>query len=203
MNSIETIVFDLGGVLIDWNPRHLYRKVFDTEEEMEYFLAEVCTGPWNAEQDRGRTFEEAIAMKSEEFPKFKQEINLFYSRWPEMIAGPISGTVEILKELYDNRQYRLYALTNWSAQTFPYALEHFPLLRYFEGILVSGKELLIKPDPAIYHLLGKRYDIELSKAVFIDDSTNNIKGANDVGMQGIHFKDPNQLRKDLSDMGLL
>lgn len=200
MQTIETVVFDLGGVLINWDPRNLYRKVFEREEEMEYFLDHVCTGSWNGEQDRGRTFAEAVKLKQKEFPKYHEEIALFHTRWDEMIRGSIRGTVDILKKLHEKRQCRLYALTNWSAETFPYALENFNFLQIFEGILVSGKEILIKPDPEIYKLLFRRYDIDPKAAVFIDDSLKNVEAATGLGMKAIHFRDAEQLTQELGQL---
>ncbi len=202
MNKIETIIFDLGGVLIDWNPRYLYRNVFDDQEEMEYFLEHVCSGEWNGEQDRGRSFEEAILIKQKEFPHYNNEIELFFSNWHEMISGCIQGSVDILDKLYSQRKLRLYALTNWSHQTFPYALENFEFLKRFEGILVSGKENLIKPNPAIYHLLLSRFDIIPERAIFIDDSLKNIEAANKVGLHGLHFSDSLNLKKQLYEYGI-
>lgn len=203
MDKIETVVWDLGGVLVDWNPRYLFEKVFSSDEEIDYFLENVCTGAWNVEQDRGRRFEDAIALKVKEFPDYADKIPLFYSRWTEMISGPINETVDILQEMYDRRKVRLYALTNWSDQTFPYAWENFPFLRLFEGILVSGKEKLIKPDPEIYELLFRRYDINPEQAIFIDDSIKNVESANKLGLHGIQFESAAKLFSDLRSYHVL
>ena len=173
MRNIETIVFDLGGVLIDWNPVYLYSKIFDDPQKVDYFLTHVCNNEWNAEQDRGRTFAEAIKLKQTEFPEYSEAIAAYFDRWPEMISGAIKETEIILNRLYDSGNYRLYALTNWSSETFPYAWANFELLRKFEGILVSGKEDLIKPDPEIYKRLNSRFDINPEATVFIDDSLKN------------------------------
>ena len=202
MSEIETVIFDLGNVLINWDPRNLYRKIFSDSEKMEYFIGNVCTGKWNAEQDRGRSFESAIQLKQKEYPAFKQEISDYYYRWPEMLGAAITGTVEILKKLHTNRSLRLYALTNWSAQTFPYAVENFDFLKIFEGILVSGREALIKPDLAIYKLLLKRFDIEAEAAVFIDDSLANVEAAQKLGIHALHFKDSESLVADLQNKGI-
>ena len=151
--NIDTIIFDLGEVLINWDPRNLFRKIFSDEEEMEYFLANVCTGPWNAAQDAGRTWKEGIDLLVPQHPKYEKEINAFWDRWPEMLDGPKQGTVDILSHFYQEQKYELYALTNWSRETFPVALAQFDFLQYFKGILVSGDEMMKKPDPAIYQLL--------------------------------------------------
>ena len=136
--TFDTIIFDLGGVLIDWNPRHLYRKIFNTEKEITWFLENVCTTEWNDQQDAGRSFEDATEELVLLFPEYEIAIRAWYGRWQETIGGPINGTVEILNQLKAANIHRLYALTNWSAQTFPWALDNFKFLATFEGIVVSG-----------------------------------------------------------------
>ena len=200
--KIKTVIFDLGGVLIDWEPRRLFKKIFDNEEEMEFFLNNVCTPDWNVQQDGGRTLKEATETKIAEFPKYETQIRAFYGRWEEMLGGAIHGTVDILQKVRDADHLRLYALTNWSAETFPVALRDYDFLQWFEGILVSGDEKMIKPQPEIYNLILERYDIEASSAVFIDDSLKNITGCEACGINGIHFKSPKQLAKDLAAMGV-
>lgn len=194
---IDTIIFDLGGVLIDWNPRYLYKKIFSDQEEMEYFLKEICTPDWNEEQDGGRSLAEATNMLLDKHPDYSEQIKAFYGRWTEMLGGPIEGTVEILKKLKAANTHRIYALTNWSAETFPVALERYDFLQLFEGILVSGTEKLKKPDPKIYELILERYKIKGEHALFIDDNLRNIKASIACGIQGIHFTTPAQLDLDL------
>jgi len=201
--KIETVIFDLGKVLIDWEPRRLFRKIFDDEEEMEYFLNNICTSDWNVQQDKGRLIKDANALLISQFPKYKNQIEAFYGRWEEMLGGPIQPTVDILKELVESKKQRIYALTNWSAETFPIAIRDYDFLQWFEGILVSGDEKMIKPDLAIYDLICKRYNIDPTTAVFIDDSLKNIKGCEAYGMKGIHFKSGEQLRKELEELGVL
>ena len=201
--KIETVIFDLGKVLIDWEPRRLFRKIFDDEEEMEYFLNNICTSDWNVQQDKGRLIKDANALLISQFPKYKNQIEAFYGRWEEMLGGPIQPTVDILKELVEAKKQRIYALTNWSAETFPIAIRDYDFLQWFEGILVSGDEKMIKPDLAIYDLICKRYNIDPTTAVFIDDSLKNIKGCEAYGMKGIHFKSGEQLRKELEELGVL
>lgn len=195
-------VFDLGGVLIDWNPRHLYRKLFDDEAEMERFLADVCTNEWNLEQDAGRPFAEACALLVEKHPEQKDLIEAYRTRWVEMLAGPIEGAVAILHELKE-RGVPLYALTNWSAETFPLALGRFDFLQWFRGTIVSGKERVVKPDPRIYRLLFERFEIDPQQAVYIDDNKRNAEAATELGLHGIHFTTPEALRLELSRIGLL
>ena len=201
--DIDTIIFDLGGVLIDWNPRHLYRKIFDNEQEMEQFLAEICTSDWNEEQDAGRTLAEATQILVDQFPEQASKIEAFYGRWEEMLGGPIPGTVDIFKRLKDQNTHRIVALTNWSAETFPIAIERYDFLQWFEGILVSGVEKLKKPDPKIYHLILDRYSIKAENSIFIDDSLRNIKAANALGINGIHFQSPEELEGTLKEMEIL
>jgi len=198
----STVVFDLGGVLIDWNPRHLYRKLIPDETEMEYFLAEVCSPAWNLEQDRGRTWKAATELLCAQHPDKTELISAYRGRWEEMLNGAIAGSVDVLQELKD-RGNPLYALTNWSAETFGRALELFDFLAWFEGIVVSGQEKMVKPDPAIYRLLCQRHGLNAADLVYIDDNPKNAAAASELGMHGIHFTEPHALRKQLVALGLL
>jgi 2-haloacid dehalogenase len=200
--KINTIIFDLGGVLIDWNPRYLYRKLFKTEEEVTWFLENICTSEWNDMQDAGRSFEEATLELIEKYPDFREPISAWYERWQETISGPIEGTVQILKNIKDSERYRLYALTNWSSETFPWALDNFPFLHWFEGIVVSGVEKCRKPLPEFFHILFDRYDIKPAEALFIDDNLHNIEGAKALGLNTIAFRNPEQLSQELGDWNL-
>ncbi len=196
-------VFDLGGVLIDWNPRYLYRKLFGGDDAaLEHFLAHVCTSAWNAQQDAGRSFREATALLKQEYPHSAELIDAWFARHPEMIAGPIAGSVEILAELRAN-QVPLYALSNWSLETFPSAQKRFDFLQWFRGILLSGKVRLIKPDPRIYQLFLETFGLDPAQAIYIDDSHANVESANAVGMHGIVFKNADQLRAELTNLGLM
>lgn len=195
---IDTIIFDLGGVLIDWNPRNLYRKVFVDPGAMEYFLTEICTTEWNRQQDAGRPWEEAIAERIEKFPEYEPEIRMFHDRWEEMLKGPIHETVQLLESLYRMGEYRLLALTNWSAETWPIAWENYEFLQLFEGILVSGHEKLAKPDEAIYHLMCQRYQVDPGKALFIDDSEENVIGAQKFGLNAIQYEQSHEFAEVLT-----
>ena len=203
MKKIDTVVFDLGGVLVDWNPRYLYRQIFNDEQEMENFLANVCHGNWNEMQDAGRPFAEAVNERIDKFPQYEPMIRAYHKRWSEMLKGDIPGTVQILKEMHKAGQPRLLALSNWSAETFPIAKKRFPFLGFFEAILVSGEEKLIKPDPRFFKLLIDRFQVDPAHAVFIDDVEKNILGAKALGFQTIHFKSPEALRVSLSQLGVL
>ena len=196
-------VFDLGGVLLDWNPRHLYRKLFAGDEAaMEHFLATVCTHEWNRCQDAGRSFAEGERLLKAEHPDKIELIHAYGARFDEMLAGPIAGSVEILAELRD-RGTPLYSLTNWSAETFPAALERFAFLRWFRGILVSGEAGVIKPDPRIFTLLIERFAVDPKRTVYIDDVETNIAAARHFGIHAIHFTTVERLREELVVLRLL
>ncbi|MBP6793966.1 MAG: HAD family phosphatase [Saprospiraceae bacterium] len=198
----KTIVFDLGGVLVDWNPRYLYRSVFNDDAKMNHFLSNICTGNWNELQDAGRSIQEATDVLVGHFPEYEIYIRMFYAEWQKMLNGPIDGTVDILKIL-KKQEYRILALTNWSAETFPIALGIFDFLHWFEDVLVSGKEKLIKPDPAIFNLLIKRYSLNPAQTIFIDDNIKNVATAKEVGLDAIHFTDPQILRMQLNERGII
>ncbi len=191
----ETIIFDLGGVLIDWSPSYVFDTIFEDEKEKEYFFQNICTSEWNEQQDAGRSIAEGNAILIEQFPHYKEPILAFYGRWKEMLGGPIDETVQLLKELKDLKQHNLYALTNWSAETFPVAIERYEFLQWFEGILVSGEEKMKKPDPRIYQLMLDRYNIEPASALFIDDSKKNVDSANEFGLPAVLFESVDKLRE--------
>jgi 2-haloacid dehalogenase len=197
------VVFDLGGVLVDWDPRHLYRKLFRNDETaMEHFLASVCTDEWNRAQDAGRSFVEGARLLKRQHPDNAELIDAYGARFDEMIAGPIAGTVEILAELRD-RGTPLYGLTNWSAETYPLALKRFEFLSWFRGILVSGEVGATKPDLRIYALMLARFAIDPQRAVYIDDNAANAEAARRFGIHGIHFTTSDALRRELVRLGVL
>jgi 2-haloacid dehalogenase len=196
-------VFDLGGVLIDWNPRHLYRKLFPSDEAgMEHFLANVCTPAWNERQDEGRSFAEAAAHLIKRHPDKRHLIEAYCARFGEMLAGAIPGTVLILEALH-RQGTPVYALTNWSAETYPLAPERFAFMQWFRGVVVSGREKLIKPDPRIYRILLERFAIDPASAIYIDDNPRNAEAATRLGLHGIHFTGPAKLREELQLLGML
>ncbi len=202
-SNIRNIVFDLGGVLIDWNPRYVYRTIFDTEAEVESFLSTVTKMEWNIQQDAGRSLQEATESLVQAHPEWKTQIEAYYGRWEEMLGGPIAGTVEILKQFVSSQDYKVYALTNWSAETFPIAQSRYEFLSWFEGIVVSGTEKCIKPHPEIYQILFERYRLDPAESIFIDDNADNVAGSEALGMKAIKFSNPEQLEKDLQARGLL
>ena len=198
----STVVFDLGAVLIDWDPRYAYRDMGGTEAEIEHFLAHVATSAWNHQFDAGRPFAEGIAERKEAFPEHAEWLDAWWSRWPDMLGGPIGGTVEVLRELRDAGT-PLYALTNWSAETFPIARERFDFLGWFRGIVVSGEVEKAKPDAEIYHHLVDDFGLIPAETVFIDDSLPNVETARALGYHALHFTGPAALRADLARLGLL
>jgi 2-haloacid dehalogenase len=203
MKKFDSIIFDLGGVLIDWNPRYLYRTIFDDEKKMNDFFTDVCTSDWNEEQDGGRSLKDATDELVGRFPEHKENIRAYYGRWEEMLKGPIEGTVEVLKEIRDSNNVKLYALTNWSSETFPVALDRFDFLHWFHGRLVSGEEKIRKPHRQIYELLIDRFNITPSSAIYIDDNQRNLAAPKELGMETIHFISPEQLKEDLVKFGVL
>ena len=200
--KVQNIIFDLGGVLIDWNPRYLYRKIFQDEERIDWFLQNICTPEWNDEQDAGRSFEDATRELIARHPEWEEPITAWYSRWQETIGGAIEPTVEVLRQIKGSGRFRLFALTNWSAETFPWALDNFEFLHWFEGIVVSGTEKTRKPFPEIYRILLDRYQIDPGKSVFIDDNLKNISGAQAVDLQTIHFQNAGNLKSELTRLGV-
>jgi 2-haloacid dehalogenase len=170
---------------------------------MEWFLAHVCTNEWNEEQDAGRSFEEAVRIQTELFPQFSSEIEAFWKRWPEMMAGPIDATVKIFEALKSQEKYKFYALTNWSAETFPIALNRFDFFKWFDGMVVSGEEKTRKPFPEFYHRLLNRYHVNPAEALFIDDNIKNIEAAKALGINSIHFTSSDQLASELKRIQIL
>ena len=198
MKKIDTIIFDLGGVLIDWNPEYVFLDVFNRDrKKMQWFFDHICTSDWNENQDAGYPMAQATEDKVALFPEYEKEIRMFYGRWVEMLGDSITGTVDILKKFIDSEDYKVIALTNWSAETFPIALERFEFLHWFEGIIVSGEEKTRKPFNDIYNLTLERFNIKAENAIFIDDNLRNIEAANNLGLNGIQFKSPEQLIQQL------
>ena len=197
-----TIVFDIGGVLLDWDPRHLYRKLFDDEAEMEWFLSEICSPEWNERMDAGLSFADGVAELVAKHPEHEGFVRAYHERWIEMVPGAIDGTVEILGEVRD-RGHPVYAITNFNAETLAVASEVYPFLKRFDGVIVSSEIRLIKPDPAIFQAFFQTYDRQPGECAFIDDRAVNVQAAREAGMVGIHFSDPPQLRRDLADLKLL
>jgi 2-haloacid dehalogenase len=195
-------VFDLGNVLIAWEPRALFRKIFPGDpERMEWFLTHVCSPAWNLEQDRGRSFADAVEALVPLFPGYAEAIRAYHTRWNETVMGEISGTVAIFRGL-KRRGTPVYAITNWNRDTFHATRPRFGFLSEFDGIVVSGEEGVIKPDPAIFNIFLSRYGLRAGDCLFIDDNAHNVEGAKAVGMAGVHFESPEQLAGELRRLRL-
>jgi 2-haloacid dehalogenase len=200
--QISAIAFDLGGVMIDWNPRYLYRKLFGADEvAMERFLAEICTPEWNSRFDAGRPFAEGIAELAADHPEHAELINAYWDRWPEMLGGTLDDTVQIMRELRA-AGYRTYALSNWSAETFPTTRRMYPFLDEMDGVVISGEVGVGKPDPGMFRELLSRFGLKAEETAFIDDSDLNIATAASLGIVAVPFVDAATLRGDLRRLGL-
>lgn len=200
---VTAVVFDLGGVLIDWDPRHLYRRMLGSDAAVEDFLDEVGFAAWNHAQDAGaESWDDAVERLAQRFPHRRDLIAAYPARFADTLAGPIEGSVAVLRELHD-RGVPLLALTNWSAETFPVARERFDFLDLFGGIVVSGHERVAKPDPDLFALLVERYDLDPPSTVFVDDREVNVVAAAAAGLHGLLFTGPDRLRRDLTRLGLL
>jgi len=199
--EIKNIIFDFGGVLIDWNPRYFYKDVFSDTKEMEYFLSEVWSPQWNMKHDAGFSFSEITCELQELHPGYRNEIEMYQHNWQKMIKGEISENTKLLKAL--KSKYRLFGLTNWSAEAFPVIYPKYEFFKLFEGIVVSGEEKVVKPGKEIYQLLLTRYDLIETDSLFIDDSLKNIETANELGFSTIHINGTLSLKEQLISRGLL
>ena len=201
--NIKAIVFDYGGVLLDWNPRNLYRRHFPgNPEAMEKFLAEINFMEWNAKQDKRRPFKEGVRLLSNQYPQYSSLIHAYHENWEDSIVGEIPEVVEILKKL-KQKGFPLYGLSNWSAETFPLARRKYPFFDLFDDMVISGEVKLIKPEPGIFHLLLQKIRYQASECLLIDDSDKNIDAAQNIGFHTIHFKSASQLRLEFTRGGLL
>lgn len=200
MTEIKNIVFDFGGVLIDWNPEYLYKKVFSNDEDMAFFLQNICTPKWNILQDAGRPLSVATIEKQQEFPQYAAEIAMFYDRWEEMLGGLFDENVKLIEPL--KKRYKVYGLTNWSAETLPIAMNRYDFFDKLDGIVVSGDEKLIKPNPRIYQILLHRYHLLPHETLFIDDNAENVHAAQKLGFKTIHLTPNVCLKARLKDFGV-
>jgi 2-haloacid dehalogenase len=198
---IQNLLFDLGNVLIRWDPRNHYRDRFATEAEMEAFLAEVAPGSWNHEMDMGKPFDQAIAERAVLYPDHAELLSEWKSQWERMLGGAIDESVELLGSLRAGG-YRVAALSNWSAETYPVARARFPFLDWFEDVVISGVEGIAKPDPRIFERVLERTGFEASRTVFIDDNLPNIEAASALGFRTVHFASPAQCREELRALGV-
>ncbi len=198
---IKTIVFDIGGVLVDWDPRYLFRTLIDDEQAMEHFLTRVCSPEWNHSLDLGRSWEDARTELVTRHPEHEGLIDQYWDRWLEMFSGPIHETVDILMDV-KRRGYPVYGLTNWNDVKFEVALREFPFLNLFDGRIVSGEEKLAKPDPAIYKLLLEKFNLNPKETLFIDDRIENVQAARDLGIEAVQFISPKDLEDRMTGYGI-
>lgn len=204
--AVDVIIWDLGGVLVDWSPLYVYDdNYFADLADRDYFFDHICTSDWNERQDEGYSMQQATVEKLQAFPdpRWRQPILDFYGRWNDMLRGPLPGTVALFEQLRMLKRYRFYALTNWSAETFPIALERFDFLQWFDARLVSGEEGTRKPYAEFYQLLFDRHQVDPARTLFIDDNLRNIKAAAALGLSGIHFTNAETLQQELVGRGLL
>ncbi|MGB5169521.1 MAG: HAD family phosphatase [Acidimicrobiia bacterium] len=201
--SITAVVFDIGAVLVDWNPEYLYAKVIPDPDERRWFLSEICTPEWNFAMDAGTSVSEEVAKLAAERPEYADLINPWWDRWREMLGDEIPGTRAIVEGLKRSGK-PVYALTNWNAQTWVIGVAEFPFLgEIFDGVVVSGQEGVTKPDPRIFEILSSRYDLEASKTVFIDDSPKNVAAATTLGYQAHLFTSAPELEAWLKKINVL
>ena len=201
--TIDAVIFDLGGVLIDWNPEYVFLDVFDHDrKKMQWFFDTICTHDWNENQDAGYPLAKATEDRVALFPEYENEIRMFYGRWVDMLGGAIEDSVTILKELIDLKRHKVVALTNWSAETFPIALDRFEFLHWFEGIVVSGEEQTRKPFKDIYDIALNRFDLIPEHTIFIDDNLRNVEAARQLNIKGIKFDNPRQLKQELKKFNI-
>lgn len=202
MKPLKNIIFDFGGVLVDWNPRYLYDKYFGDEERSEWFLNNICLYSWNLQMDGGKPFAEGVSELQAQHPEWKEAIAIYHTRWVEMMGGEVEGTADVLRRL-KAAGYKIYGLTNWSAETFPMIRDTYPVFGEFDGIVVSGEEHLLKPDAAIYRCLLDRYALIPAESIFIDDNEANVAAALDLGLEAHRFLGAAELERSLrEDYGL-
>ena len=196
---MKNIVFDFGGVLVDWNPHHLYDKYFGSVEKAEWFLNNICLYSWNIQMDGGKPFAEGVAELQAEYPEWSEAIAIYHTRWIEMMGGEVEGMADIVKRL-KVAGYGVYGLTNWSSETFPLVRDKYAIFKQLDGMVVSGEEHLLKPDAAIYKCLLERYNLQAEESLFVDDNADNVTGARNVGMKAVRFTSVAELERELKDV---
>ena len=196
---IKNIIFDFGGVLLDWNPRYLYKSYFNNDEEMEHFLSDICNGEWNIRQDAGRPFAEAVKELQAKFPEYAEAIQMYDDDWEKMLKCELPESIDLLKEL-KFMGYGIYGLTNWSAEKIGYAFANYSFFSLFDGIVVSGVEKVVKPDRKIYEILLERYSLRPGECVFIDDNQDNVDMAKVLGINAIRFDNIGNVKEHLETL---
>jgi 2-haloacid dehalogenase len=201
--KLKAIIWDLGNVLIDWNPKYVYDGLIKDEEKRSHFFSHICTMDWNENQDAGYPIKQATEELISKHPDWKIYIEAYYGRWEEMLGGPIEGTVKIFRELRTRVGLKHYALSNWSHELFPIALQRYDFLHLFDGRVVSGEERMRKPDPKFYQVLLDRYHLQPAEVLFIDDNLRNVQAAEALCIKSIRFVSPQELKDRLSLIGIL
>jgi len=202
-SQIKAIIFDFGNVLLEWDPRYVYQRYFPNDlEGMERFLTEVNFAEWNLQQDKGRPFAEGVAILSEKFPHYAQLIQAYHENWTDSIGAAYNGTIEILKKL-KQAGYPLYGLSNWSAETFPFAREKYDFFNLFDDFVISGDVGHVKPDPEIFQIILEKIRRPAQQCLFIDDALTNINQAQKMGFATIHFQSPEQLKSSLHTLEIV
>jgi 2-haloacid dehalogenase len=199
---MAVVVFDIGNVLLRWDPRNLYRKIFTDTTAMEWFLGNICDGRWNLAQDMGRTWSEAVNERISQFPEWETQIRAYDERWVETLDGEIHENVQLLEKL-SSAGIRTFAISNFSSEKWAIAKDLYKFFEYFEGIVISGDVRLVKPDPLIFQLLLNRYDLAAEECVFIDDNEANVLAARELGMSAVHYREPMDLSKALGALGVV
>lgn len=201
--AIKNLIFDFGEVLVDWNPKYLYRKIFESEEEIDQFFTTIDFFNMNYKMDGGLTFAEFVSTLTEKYPQYREAIAAYCSRWDETLGSANTPVVEILEQFKNDDRYRIFGLTNWAAETFPIGQKKFPFFGWFEDVVVSGKIGIVKPNAEIYQCLLERNQLIAQECLFIDDRLENVEGAKKLGIEAIHYRSPEQLTNDLSQLNLL
>ena len=199
MANIKNVVFDFGGVLVDWNPHHLYDKYFGSVEKATWFLENICRYSWNLQMDKGKPFAEGVAELQAIYPEWSEAIGIYHTRWIEMMGGEVEGTPDLLRRL-KAAGYRVFGLSNWSMETFPLVRDEFPIFKELEGKVISGEELMVKPEPEIYHCLFERYSLVPEESIFIDDNADNVAASIREGMPAIRFVGAKELERELKEV---
>ena len=199
MGNIKNVVFDFGGVLVDWNPHHLYDKYFGSSEKASWFLENICRYSWNLQMDKGKPFSEGVAELQAIYPEWSEAIGIYHTRWIEMMGGEVEGTPDLLRRL-KAAGYRVFGLSNWSMETFPLVRDEFPIFKELEGKVISGEELMVKPEPEIYHCLFERYGLVPEESIFVDDNADNVAASIREGMPAIRFVGAQELERELREV---
>lgn len=198
---IKNIIFDFGGVLVDWNPHHLYDTYFGDKDSADWFLSNICTMDWNMQMDAGKPFEQGVAEKIAQYPQWEKEIRLYWERWIDMMGDTIPNMYDWILQL-KQQGYAIYGLTNWSTETFIQVKDKYSIFQLMDGIVMSGEERVTKPDAKIYHILLNRYQLAPEECVFFDDNLNNVIAAQNIGIHAVQFQSTEQAKRELSKVTL-